>query len=116
MAVHPKHYLPVLERTREIVEQGWCQFYFESKPNCRCLIGAFCEAAKQVNLQFPLFQITQFWKEANSVAENYVTQWNDQHGRTKQEVLVSLDNAILKIKEIVEYEETRKETSAEAVS
>lgn len=95
----------VLKRTRELVAQGWCQEAFaKTKHGQPCAwsepeAGQFCisGAVRRAAYSQGRGNRYELWKRAGDAIRLIVpdfVSWNDEPGRTQQEVLDLLDRAI----------------------
>jgi hypothetical protein len=76
------------EARRELVREGWTQGQYCGERGGYCVMGwAFFSAEGEA-----LFQ--GFARALGFENDGQATQWNDEKGRTKEEVLARLDAAI----------------------
>lgn len=81
-AAEPKY--PELVRAAEIVRERWCQKRFGYLGEQRCVAGAIAEAAPGSIVSYRAFR-TWLGRE--------VVSWNDEYGRTAEEVAEALERA-----------------------
>jgi hypothetical protein len=115
----PRHDLPewkrILLRAHEIIEErGWCQLALLEDDGSVCLEGAVMLASGVALLENPACHITPRGGEAEMASAmnairmlrqrltsaGDVADWNDEHGRTKDEVLKLIRDTVAEVEPV----------------
>lgn len=92
----------VLRAARAKIERGWCQgaiartsrgdAVFHDSPTARswCVAGAI----RCITINDPAARAAADAEVARAVGSSYIGDWNDERGRTKEQVLAAFDGAI----------------------
>ncbi len=93
-------YLEVFEKAKALLEtSGWCQGASENAEGQHCATDAICVAAGHREIgdkprgddSFCVASMNRFYKHTGLSS---IVAWNDNNGRTKDEVLATFDTAI----------------------
>ncbi len=96
--LEPEHLKTVLVNARnKIAEHGWCQGKTKNEVGCYCIVGSIIYAGLEINPKITsVIHETDFVLQVNKIDERTysLAKWNDEPGRTKEEVIAALDKAI----------------------
>ncbi len=108
LATYDQPYDPIIQKLEDgkqvILKQGWCQFIRSDEKNQVCLLGAYTgwngmlaapeidrKAIEVIRAEIPPLEDPK----ADKASPWYrIAKWNNDDGRTKEEVLALIDRAI----------------------
>jgi hypothetical protein len=84
----------ILTEARALIARpgGWCQGGYE-RDGAYCAIGALSEANK-TRLYVKYSACREFLRKARALMFHELTDYNDEYGRTKEEIIAWFDDAI----------------------
>lgn len=87
---------------RSILSRGWCQHSLVDLSESHCLLGSLLFARRNVplshinnwHLAVRFIESVIHYSDKQETMYNSIVSWNDKRGRTKEEVLELMDEAI----------------------
>lgn len=84
----------LLQEARALIERGWCQGEFQIEEQY-CVIGAIETAREKYSARTGITAQKVLWLHSGGGCS--LPNWNDQPGRTKEEVLALFDRALTEV-------------------